>query len=531
MAPMNGPQDSYGDLTSADVVVVGAGLGGLVVAAYLAVAGKRVVVVDKHSVAGGNATVFEHHGYEFDVGVHYVGDCRPGGGIPSILEPLGIEIEFAHMDPDGFDTFIFGDGTRFRVPEGEDAFRARLHEAFPDEAAAVDGYVDAIVQIDAELRGKAPMDLMARSLDRTLGDLFDELGASPRLRTVLAGQHGTYAQPPSRASLILHSALLMHYLRGAFYPVGSGQVIADRLVDVIRAHGGDVVLRTPVTEICIDDGAVTGVRLHPPSPERRKGVPDAIAAPLVVSNADLKRTVTDLVGAEHLPADLVERVEGFEMSLPLHVLYLIIDRDLAAEGHPNTNLWVFPSDDVERDYAMLEAGEMPEQPMAYLTFASLKDPSNERLCRPGQTNVQVMTLVPSDLSFWGLTEGPAHGERYRRNETYLARKAEIREKLLAVAEVALPGITDAIVYEEAASPVTHERYTWSTGGTSYGIACTPEQFALNRPGYGTPIEGLWLAGASTIGAHGIGGVMGGGVQCATAILGEDSRALARRRLA
>jgi all-trans-retinol 13,14-reductase len=72
-------------LLEPDVVVVGAGLGGLTTAAYLAAAGRRVVVVDRHYVAGGNATVFTHDGYEFDVGVHYLGDCEPGGLIQSVL--------------------------------------------------------------------------------------------------------------------------------------------------------------------------------------------------------------------------------------------------------------------------------------------------------------------------------------------------------------------------------------------------------------------------------------------------------------
>lgn len=508
-----------------DVIVVGAGLGGLVAAAYLAVAGRQVVVVDRHYVAGGNATVFTHQGYEFDVGVHYLGDCEPGGVIPSILEPLGIEVSFRELDPDGFDIFVLPDGSRFRVPRDPEVFRARLHEAFPDEGTCIDTYVDTIVAIDAALHG-GPGDAMLANLDRTFGDFLDEHHASPRLRTVLAGEHGTYGLPPSQASFILHAALVMHYLKGAFYPEGGGQVIADGLVRVIEEHGGAVVLRTPVERIVVEDGRAVGVRLRPPSPERARGVPEELRAPVVVSNADLKRTVTELVGAEHFPPEVVEATEGYAMALPLFVVYLILDRDLAAEGVPNANVFVVPTDDVEGDYAALEAGRMPAEPMAYITFTSLKDPTNERLCRPGQTNLQIMTLVPADLGYWGLTEGPAHGERYRRNPAYLARKAEITEQLLDIAERVVPGLRDHIVHLEEASPVTHERFTRSTGGTSYGIACSPDQFALHRPGYRTAVEGLYLVGASTVSAHGIAAVMGGGVAVASTILGADARRVA-----
>jgi all-trans-retinol 13,14-reductase len=517
------------DPSDADVVVVGAGLGGLCVAAYLAVAGRRVVVVDRHAVAGGNGTVFTHHGFEFDVGLHYIGDCGPGGGIPSALEPLGIELTFREMDRDGFDTFLFADGTSFRVPAGVERFRLRLHDAFPTEGPAIDAYVDTIAAIDAELTGGGPGPTVIANLSTTLGQCFDEHRMSPRLRTVLGGQHGTYALPPSRASLILHAGLAMHYLKGAYYPEGGGQVIADRLAEVVRSNGGRIFLQTPVEHILVERGAVAGVQLHVPSALRAQGVPEVVRAPTVVSDADLKHTVLDMVGAQHLPEDYVALVSHLEMALPLFVLYLVIDRDLVAEGVPNTNFWVL-GDDVEEEYAALEAGRMVDRPMTYVTSASLKDPTNPRLCRPGQTNLQIMTLVPREHEWWGLHGGgPAAGERYRRNVDYRRRKRDVRDRLLEVAEDALPGLRDHIVYEECATPITHERFVRSTGGTSYGIACTPEQFGLNRPSYVTPLDGLHLVGASTISAHGVGGVLAGGVSCASSLLGRSARVAARER--
>jgi phytoene dehydrogenase-like protein len=133
-----------------DAVVVGAGLGGLTAAAYLATNGLRTLVLEHHYVAGGNAHVFRRkalqgeRAFEFDVGVHYVGDCGPDGLIPTILRGAGLEgkIEFLEMDPDGFDTLMFP-GLTFRVPKGWDRYRERLVAAFPDRPAPLPGRSDA----------------------------------------------------------------------------------------------------------------------------------------------------------------------------------------------------------------------------------------------------------------------------------------------------------------------------------------------------------------------------------------------------
>lgn len=135
-----------------------------------------------------------------------------------------------------------------------------------------------------------------------------------------------------------------------------------------------------------------------------------------------------------------------------------------------------------------------------------------------------MTLAPRDHSFWGVEGGPVEGEHYRKNPGYTARKAELRDAAIAAAEKAIPGLEASIVYEETATPITHERYTRSTGGTSYGIKCSQDQVLMRRPSFGTPIEGFFVVGASTMTGHGIAGTMSGGVACATTITGVDVRA-------
>ncbi len=532
----------------ADVIVIGAGPGGLACGAYLSALGRRVVVVDRHTVPGGNMSCFTHRDpatgqeYEFDVGMHYLGDCGPRGTIPSVLEPLGVRAEYLPMDPTGYDTLLFGDGDEFRVPAGLDNYREALREAFPAERAAVDQYVGLLRDVRTMMRAglrrpkltqlpglALPGYRMWRLLNATLGNVFDRIGASPRLRTVLAAINGTYGLPPSQASFFIHAGVFLHYAEGAWYPRGGGQPIADALARVIRDNGGEVLLRTQVEEILLADGAVRGVRVRRPAADRRRGLGDEISAPVVVSDADLKRTLLELLPADALPDGLRRRTTGMGMAAPLYVDYLILDRDLAAEGAPNTNWWVYPDDDVDGAYAAAAAGGTSA--FAYLTSASLKDPANTRLARPGQTNLQIMTVAPADHAYWGLHgAGPTAGESYRRDPVYRQRKDEHHEALLRAAERAIPGISDAVVYHESATPITHERFVRSTGGTSYGLAATPAQMLRNRPGMRTPVDGLWMVGASTRTLHGIAGTLGGGMLTAAAVAGEPMSALAHLRL-
>ncbi|MCC7078501.1 MAG: NAD(P)/FAD-dependent oxidoreductase [Acidimicrobiia bacterium] len=510
----------------ADVVVIGAGIGGLTAAAYLQALGKQCIVVDRHSVVGGNISVFSHGGYEFDVGTHYVGDCEQGGLGPSVYGALGLEdaVRWRPLDPDCFDRYHFPD-TTYDVPSGIDRYRERLSGWFPDERVGIDAFCTFVSDVDealaTSLAGRATdkATLLLTYRDTTLGELFDTWGLSPRLRAVLGAQHGLYGVGPARASAIIHALVVMHYMKGAYYPEGGGQVLSDTLAAFFRAQGGEIILQTPVESVIVEDGAARGIRLRPPSPLRRRGVPTEIRAPVVVSNADLKRTVLDLVGPDHLPADFVSRVEALRMGPPMLVAYLVLDRDLGAEGYPNANAFLFGGDDHDAEYEAIARREISSEPSLFISFASLKDPTNERLCRPGQTNLEVMTLAPPDHAFWGLDRGPAAGERYRTNSDYRERKQDLVDMLVDRAEAVIPGLRDSIVHVEGATPVTHERFVRSSAGTSYGFEVTPDQLLDRRPGPVSPLPGLFLTGQGITTAHGIAACMAGGVLTAGVIAG------------
>lgn len=508
-----------------DAVVVGSGLGGLAAAAYLCAAGRRTLVLEAHYVAGGNSQVFRRRheglGYEFDVGIHYIGECGRDGIISAVLNGLGLaeRVVFRPLDADGYSTLHFP-GLSFRIPFGWDRYRARLHQTFPQERRPLDAVLDVMQDVATTghrlSRGELGLGEVASASPaflqqglRPVTRLFEEHGLSQQAGAVLLGEQGCYAVRPSDTPVAMAAGLTDHFLRGAWYPEGGGQVIAGRLIEAIRAWGGEVRTQSPVHRIRITKGRVVGVVTG-----KKSHAAEEIDAPVVISNADLKRTVFELVGEEHWKPETLERIRELRMAVPLFCVYLGLDVDLAARGMPNSNHFIWGDYDIEGVYDELEAGRVSSRAMAYLTAASLKDPVSRRIAPEGHTNLQIMTLVPRDYSVWNVDRGPAEGGRYHRDPVYRARKHALMDHLIDVSQQLIPDLREHIVWHEAATPVSQERFTLSTGGTSYGIEMSCSQAGPMRVGPRTEVEGLFLCGASTPSGPGIAGVLRGGVAAA-----------------
>lgn len=515
-----------------DAIVIGSGLGGLSTAAYLCASGRRTLVLESHYVAGGNSQVFrrKHKGqeYEFDVGVHYVGECGRDGMITAILGGLGLaeRVVFRALDSDGYSTLHYPD-LSFRVPFGWDRYRARLLEAFPGERDALNGVLDRMQEVAkagfAMQRGQLAPSALATEAPaflkwglRPVTELFAEYGLSDRSAAVILGEQGCYAVRPSETPVAVAAGIADHFLRGAYYPVGGGQVIAGRLIEAIRAYGGEVRTQSPVHRIRVENGRVLGVVTG-----KKNRAAHEIDAPIVVSDADLKRTFGELVGEEHWAPETMERIRSLKMAVPLFCIYLGLDVDLAARGMPNSNHFIWGDYDIEGVYDELDAGRFTSKAMCYLTAASLKDPESRHLAPEGYTNLQIMTLVPRQYDVWHVDKGPADGGRYHRDPEYRKRKSELVEQLIDTAQQVIPDLREHIAWKEAATPVSQERFTRSTGGTSYGIELSCSQAGPLRVGPRTEIEGLFLCGASTPSGPGIAGVLRSGVEAAGQVLETD----------
>ena len=522
-----------------DAIVIGGGLAGLTAGAYLTAAGTRTLVLEYGDVVGGSTHVFRRKNqWEFDVGVHHLGNLGPDGHLHTMLRGLALEdrIEFLDLDHDGFEIYHLPD-FEFSSPRGLERYEERLIAAFPGDERALRKFMRVMRGIGQSLdRGRAPSSkkALANAIVRgrqysawtlqPLQKLFDHCGLSPRAQLVLCMPNVSYMTPPSRAPIGMHAAFLWDFFhQRAGYPKGGGQVLAAHLTDVIRTHGGEVRTKAQVEQILVEGGRVTGVVIIDG---------EVLTAPVVVSSVDVKRTFLDMVGREHLKLRTVKKVQGGRMALPWFNAYIGLDVDLRGQL-PVADHFSFPTWDSFEDLFTLMSGprtrsdawlsDLSRRLPAYIHSSTLKDPDNPRYAPPGHTALEVMIPISANYKLWGLQRGPFDGEDYRGNAQYLELKELLTETMVARAEEALPGLVkDHLAWREAGTPITQERFTAPTGGSAYGLELAVDQFAqVGRYGVRTEIPGLFLAGSSCTWGPGVEGVMHSGIYAASAILGRD----------
>ena len=253
-----------------DVIVIGSGMGGMTTATALSRMGHQVLMLEQAQAIGGLTHSFTRDGFSWDVGLHYCGTFGHDQIAGRILDWLsGGTIEF-HSIGTVFDTIHFPDGFDISVGRPAEAYKMELKEHFPNNAAEIDAYFEALLSaeetahmVGAERAIPEPFrsahrwwnkKKIERWAGRTTGEVIDELISNPKLAAVLSAQWATYGGKPKEASFAFHGMVMGHYLEGAGYPVGGASAIAKGLVPVIEAAGGSARAGTPVSEILLEDG-------------------------------------------------------------------------------------------------------------------------------------------------------------------------------------------------------------------------------------------------------------------------------------
>lgn len=498
-----------------DVIVIGSGIGGMTTATALSRMGHKVLLLEQAQAIGGLTHSFTREGFSWDVGLHYCGIFGHDQFAGRILDWLsGGSIEF-HSIGTVYDTLHFPEGFDIPVGRPAEAYKMELKDRFPDNAAEIDAYFEALqsaqeaaYMVGAERAIPEPFrsahrwwnkKKIQRWASRTTGEVIEELISNPKLAAVLSAQWGTYGGKPKQASFAFHGMVMGHYLEGAAYPVGGAGAIAKGLVPVIEAAGGSARAGTPVSEILFDDGKAVGVRTQ-------SG--EEFNAPIIVSAIGAGETVRHLLPQDIRQQSWAQEIATFKPSVCHFDLYLGLEGDIAKHGATRANHWYFNSWDTYD--STWSGGENEPFSMAFVSFSSLKNPAHD----PGPTNKHTADVML--LADWSSVAEFANGGAAEHPDEWAAFKQRIESRLLDFFKDKFPDLAPLIAYHELGTPLATAFFTGHEKGGFYGVETTPRRMLSDALNARTPVPGLFLTGQDVM-SPGIAGALAGGMFSAAAI--------------
>ena len=506
-----------------DVIVIGGGHNGLVNAAYLARAGRKVLVIERRHVLGGAAVTEEiFPGFKYSVCSYVVSLLRP-----EIIRELDLPRHGLEILP--------LDGTFTPMPNGDHLWRVNDHAKTRREIArhskvdaeAYDEYGKAMVEMgrfvkpiltmsppdptSLEPRGLKDLLFLARRfqslsdedkynqvqlMTMSAVDFLDQWFETDVLKATMSasGIIGTFLgiRSPGTAYVLLHH--YMGEIDGAFRSWGLSRggtgTISNAIADAAREAGAEIRTKTSVSKIIVKDEAVVGVVLE-------SG--DYLTSNVVSSSVDPNLTFLKMVGPEHLPSEFVEDVRRYKFRGSSGKVNLALDAlpnftSMPGPGaHLRGAISISPSIEyMERAYDEAKYGRYSRRPYIDIVIPSLTDPS---VAPPGK---HVMSCFVQYAPYH-LREGSWDDHREAFGDTVVNTIAQYA-----------PNIKDIILHRQVVTPLDLEREWGLTEGNIFQGELTLEQLFFLRPApgwarYATPIKGLYMCGSAT---HPGGGIMG-----------------------
>lgn len=494
-----------------DVIVIGSGIGGLCSAALLSQMGKKVLVLEQHYTAGGFTHAYEREGYEWDVGVHYIGDMgrkSQGRGLFDYIS--GGQLKWAEMDP-VYDRIILGD-EHFDFVAGKENFKNSLKQQFPDDTVAIDQYVDLVTTTTKYMAAVSQTKAMPRPLAKLMSlssknkfpdyaldssyNVLKGLTDNEKLIAVLCGQWGDHGCPPKESVFLMHALIAGHYFNGGFYPVGGASKIAETIIPQIQVSGGDVLTYADVQEILIVDDRAVGVEMVDGH---------CLYADYIISNAGVVNTFTKL-----LPAAISDkfgyrdRVQSLATSMSHGGMYIGLRGTADELQLPKTNLWIYLDQHHDENVAALRKDPSAPLPLVYVSFPSAKDPNFQRR-HPGRSTIEIV-IGPCDFEQYRQWADKTWG---KRGDDYEALKADLSERMLAALYKQLPHLQGKIDYSEISTPLSTNHFCRYKQGEAYGLAHTKARFEQEWLTPKTRVKGLYLTGQDLISCGVVGALMAG----------------------
>ncbi len=507
-----------------DAIIIGGGHNGLTAAAYLAKAGRKVLVLERRYLLGGAAVTEEiFPGFKYTVYSYVVSLLRP-----EVIQELELSKHGLHLIPSDGSFVPMEDGNYFasysdEASSLEEVRRHSIRDA--DKVEEFNNVMYAMAYAVKPILGMIPPDLASPGLNdlRTLRDLGKHLNSIgkeyfhwlTKIMTMSAydfvsewfetdvfkallstsGIIGTMLgiKSPGTAYVLLHH--FMGELDGAFSAWGSQKggtgMVSEAIASAARSFGAEIRCNAPVTQVIIKNGQAVGVALE-------NG--DEIYARSIISGCDPRVTFRTLVDEKELPSDLVETIDNFKFRGSSGKVNLALDGlpDFPAmkdKSLMHSTLFIAPSTDyLEKAYDDAKYDDFSNRPFLEMVIPTTFDPS---MAPPGK---HVMSIFVQYASY----NMPAHGNRDQQREAF--GDAVIN----TLAEFA-PNIKELILHKQVLTPWDIEDVTGMTAGNIFHGELTLDQLFFLRPApgwakYRTPIRNYYQCGSGT---HPGGGITGG----------------------
>ncbi len=479
-----------------DVLIIGSGVGGLSTAIILAKLGFDVTVLEKNSQPGGLMRSYTRDGIECAVGVHYLGSLDQGQILRKFFDYLGVtaSIPVSRMGHDGIiDRYLFDISSgnhpaTFDLPEGLDEFEEALKQTFPKEQEIIVKIVDPIRKAAEQLHG---LDLLYAEqndfslLDQSqpLGEILDDLGCSPGLRSILAIPSCWIGVPLQDCPAYYHNMALASYVSSSYRLQGSGSDMADALAGRLQELGGKIVTGAEISKILVSSRVVTGLQL-------KSG--ESLQASTVIGAVHPK-VVLQMLPQGAVKPSYRQRISGLQDTHGIFSVHARVD----GNNHPEIPYNIFKVD-TDSD------GNVPD-----LRYYQIRKSEKE--------GVNLLSILSSGKDeLWAPWTNTKSG---RRGHDYSEAKEKHARQLIGEAE-GLFGSFKGLKMLDAYTPLTMRDWVNSPGGSAYGVLRSSSQMLATAMLNRTSVKGLHLAGQSVM-APGIIGTILGSFSTVKSILGAD----------
>lgn len=473
-----------------DVIIIGAGLGGLTAGAKLAKEGKKVLLIEQHSVPGGCATTFKRGVFTMEVGLHEMDGPSARDMKTRIFNELEVTDNVTFIKVPEFYNFV-NDRINITIPHNIEEAKKTLYEAFPGEVAGIDAF---FLQITGPRKKSPENDLLG---NKSLGDFLDTIIHNEDLKLVLLGNLGYFHDDPYTISLGYYSVAQGSYFTGgASYIKGGSQKLSDHLSGYIKSHHGTVILNQIVTGLVTENNELTGVTYKSKrgaSAEQFKAFADVIIANGAMPN------IAEMLPGENglkLKSEIKKQKEGAS----LLTIYFGFKKPLKELGHKHYSVFVFDkSIKTQADIIKNNKGPFENRSFTFIDYGKI----DSGLAPEGKSIGAICCI--DYLNDW---------ERLSEVE-YKRKKEAVAKTFIERLEKLIPGISGEIEYYEVATSATIKRYTSNPGGAVYGFAQTPGKPVIDTSYL---YDNLYFASAWGKTGGGFSGAIYSGFLCAYEVL-------------